>query len=148
MDVEAIDRNIEDFRIGDRAKITWNVTKQDIASFANLSGDFNPLHTDIEYAISEGYRDCVAHGLLLSSKLSSLIGMKLPGRRCLLIDQTLAYPNPAYAGDRLNLSATITNLHLELRIVELKVSITKIEANAKTGNTVARGKMTCKILSS
>jgi len=146
--MEAIDRNIEDLKIGDRAKITWTVTKQDIASFANLSGDFNPLHTDTNYAISKGYRGSGVHGLLLGSKLSSLVGMKLPGRRCLLIDQTLAYPNAAYAGDRLNLSASIINLHLELRIVELKVSITKIDANAKTGNTVARGKMTCKILSS
>ncbi len=148
MDVEAIDRNIEDLKVGDRAKKTWTVTKQDIASFANLSGDFNPLHIDTDYAISAGYRDSVAHGLLLGAKLSSLVGMKLPGRRCLLIDQTLAYPNAAYAGDRLNLSATIINLHPELRIVELKVLITKIGTNSKSGNTVARGKMTCKILSS
>ena len=81
MNVEAIDRNIEDFRIGVRAKITWTVTKQDIGSFASLSGDFNPLHTDIEYAISEGYRDCVAHGLLLSSKSVSYTHLTLPTNR-------------------------------------------------------------------
>lgn len=147
MQIEAFDRDINHFKIGDSVEMFWIVTKQEIDNFADLSGDLNPLHTDADYARKVGYEDRVAHGLLLGSKLSGLIGMQLPGRRCLLVDQHLSYPNPAYAGDRVQLMAIVSTMHLEMKIIELKVSITKPGTDEHKKIQVARGKMICKILS-
>ena len=148
MTERAIDRAHDDYSIGDSAETVWDVKAEEIARFAELSGDLNPLHTDVEYARAAGYEGCVAHGLLLGSKLSGLIGMKLPGGRCLLLEQKLAYPEPVYAGDRVRLTATVQGLHVDLQIVELKVSITKIGLPDVREVRAARGSMTCKILSS
>lgn len=140
-------KDICDFRVGDTAEISWLVTDKEIAAFAELSGDHNPLHIDKSFANSVGFKDCVVHGYLLGSKLSALLGMHLPGKRCLIVEQKLAYPQPAYVGDTLNYRVNVININASMRVIELKVSVTKSNKDPDQRNTVARGKVICKILS-
>ena len=70
---------IDNLEEGLEAKIERLITKEDIQNFAILTQDFHPLHTSPDYAKSNGFKDIIAHGLLLSSYSSSIIGMELPG---------------------------------------------------------------------
>lgn len=78
-------------REGDQVSIFKTVTNDDILKFAELTGDYNPIHT-------ESARN-IAHGALLNGLVSGLIGTKLPGAGTIVIEQNLTFPKPCYAGD-------------------------------------------------
>ena len=147
IDDKVFDLDITDIELGTVASLVWLVEAEEITAFAELSGDRNPLHVDGEYARSVGYQGEVAHGMLLGAKFSGLFGMKLPGKRCLLLEHTLAYPNPVYAGDQIALKVEVRDVHSELGIVELKATAENLSDSGDPGPQVARGKVTCKILS-
>lgn len=136
---------MKDVRIGSKAEIKWTVKTKDIASFAKLSGDNNPLHTNKSFAIKKGFKDRVAHGLLLASKLSSLIGTKLPGKNCLLIEEKLAFPNPVYPNEKILIKAKVDNINRILNVLTLKIKGEKKEKNETI--SVLRGTVICKLLS-
>jgi acyl dehydratase len=63
----------EDFQVGQRFTTpARTVTEADIANFAGVSGDFNPIHTDAEFARSTPFGVRIAHGLLVLSMLTGL----------------------------------------------------------------------------
>ena len=70
----------EDLKIGQTESFTVTVTEKMMQSFLFLSGDENPLHTDPDFAMKQGYRDKVVYGLLTTSFISRLVGVLLPGK--------------------------------------------------------------------
>ncbi len=136
----ALELDISDISVGYEVAFSWFVKEHDIDTFAKLSGDFNPLHMDNHYAKSQGFESRVVHGFLIGAKVSGLVGMLLPGRRCLLLEENLAFPNPVYAGSEIVFTATVKNRHEDLGLIVLKII-----ALCDT-KTVLRGKITCKFL--
>ena len=65
-------------------------------TFTNLTGDLNPIHTDDSFASSFGYKSRVVHGMLISSFLSTLVGMYLPGRFAILHQIKISFNNPVF----------------------------------------------------
>ena len=147
MNDTAIDKKLEDFAVGDTTQIVWHVTEGEIKTFAALSGDRNPLHMDSNYARSSGFETQIAHGFLIGAKISGVIGMQLPGKRCLLLEQKISYPNPLYPGDSASVKVEIQTIHIELAVIELRVTVEKLSTVGTQGSKIARGKVTCKILS-
>lgn len=139
------DLALDHIAVGDSVDLHWVPCADDIDAFAALSGDHNPLHMDADYARSQGFSDRVVHGLLLAAKVSALVGMLLPGRRCLLLDYSLAHPNPVYAGDSVRFRAEVRESWPDLALIELAVKAVKsVDGKDKT---VARGTVKCKIRS-
>jgi acyl dehydratase len=145
MTTDVEDRLFDAMTPGTSATFDWTVTEAEIDGFAALSGDINPLHVDADHARAEGFEDRVAHGFLLGAKVSALIGTRLPGKRCLLLEQRLAYPDPVYPGNEVTISAEIAERQEDLQLVTLNIRATRMQNG--TALTVARGKVTCKILS-
>ncbi|WP_104697216.1 MULTISPECIES: MaoC/PaaZ C-terminal domain-containing protein [unclassified Helicobacter] len=75
---------IEDLFIGMQESFEVVLEEKHMNLFAEISGDTNPLHTQVEYAKSQGFVDKVTYGLLTTSFYSRLAGMYLPGKYCLL----------------------------------------------------------------
>jgi acyl dehydratase len=138
---QARELDLGDLDIGLEAEYSWLAEGNSIDDFANLSGDKNPLHMDETYARDQGYDGRVVHGFLLGARISGLIGMVLPGRRCLLLEEKLAFPAPVYIGDEVVFHGVIEEVHHELAVVILKILAKKME------QTVMRGRVTCKLLS-
>lgn len=134
-----------DMKVGLAAELTWSVTADQIDDFARLSGDFNPLHIDQNYARNQGFRDRVAHGLLLGSKVSAFVGMLVPGRDGLLLETLLSWPNAVYPGDEVVLRGEIVELSEEQRVVRIKIRATKVDAAQAI--VVGRGWALCRIRS-
>ena len=134
------DNQIDDLHVGLEATVYWTVGDKDLDAFINLSGDRNPLHIDQKYAVQNGFDAPVIHGFLICAKISGLIGMVLPGRRCLLVSQELEFPNPVYVDECIEIRAQVKERYFDLKLIKLKIS-------AKKGSvTVARGSIICKVL--
>lgn len=101
----------EDMELGMSAWMDHTVTSEDIARFAELSGDFNPVHVDKEYAATTMFKDCIAHGVFTGSLVSALFGMKLPGPGAIYISQTYNFRAPVYVGDTITSHVEVADLY-------------------------------------
>jgi 3-oxoacyl-[acyl-carrier protein] reductase len=132
---------LDDLHAGQSASVDRTVTSDDVAAFAQLSGDYNALHLDREFAARTEFSRPVAHGFLHASLLSTLIGMKLPGRGALYLSQTIEFSAPVFIGDSLVATATIDKIDRDTRIVDLSTIISN-----QRGQAVLRGKARAKVL--
>lgn len=89
-------------REGDQVSVFKVITNYDILKFAELTGDYNPIHVDSSRKI--------AHGALLNGLVSGIIGTKLPGAGTIVIEQHLMFPNPCYAGDTVEVIVKIVSV--------------------------------------
>ena len=90
------------------------ITEADIVNFAGLSGDFNPIHLDHEFARSTPFRRPIAHGLLVFS-VGSGLGLYSPPMRTLAIMaiREWHFKEPIFVGDTIRVRSTV--LEKELR---------------------------------
>ena len=114
---------MNELKKGMSATIAKKLTLSQIQNFAELTGDFHPLHNDVRFAKSNGYSDIIAHGLLISSFSSSLVGMQLPGKNALVLGQSFKYFNPAFPGDKLIITGKINEIDLRFSLVTVGVKI-------------------------
>ena len=98
---------IADLKVGDSASFRVTVTQEMVDAFGELSGDRNPLHTDAEYAASLGHPGTVVYGMLTASLYSTMAGMYLPGKYCLLQQMETKFRKPIYIGDELEVTGTV-----------------------------------------
>jgi len=113
----------EQIKIGDTAKFSEKITKSHMISFANLSGDHNPLHMDEDYAKSTTFKKQVCHGMLLASFFSKLVGMYVPGKNALYFSQTLNFQAPCYVDDQITVHGEVIDKSDSLRMITLKTTI-------------------------
>ena len=137
---EGIDR-LDELSVGQEESVSRIITADDVAAFARLTGDYNALHVDSEFAARTEFEQRVVHGFLHASLLSTLIGMKLPGRGALYLSQTIDFSAPAFIGDTLTARGRIERINRDTRVVELDTEI----AN-QHGAVVLRGKARAKVL--
>jgi len=107
------------------ASFTVDVTAEDAIKFAQLSGDWNPLHTDAEYASKTIYKTPVLHGAFSAGLISQMAGMHLPGKGCLLHSIQLRFIAPIIPPVTLSVTGNITrssepNSHVEVVIADQK----------------------------
>lgn len=100
----------EDLAVGMEAIHEKAVGEQDIADFARVSGDYNPVHMDEDYARTTFFKSRIAHGMLTASFISTILGTRLPGPGCIYLSQTLKFLAPVRIGDTVRALARITHL--------------------------------------
>ncbi len=100
----------EDLEVGMSATHGKIVTEADIMVFAEISGDFNPVHIDPEYAARTIFKERIAHGLLSAALLSAIFGMKLPGPGAIYVSQTLNFRAPVKVGDEVQARVELQEL--------------------------------------
>ena len=112
-----------DISLGLEVKRIVQIERKAIEGFAKMTQDFHPLHTNIDYAKECGFNDIIAHGLLISSYSSTLIGMQLPGENALVLSQSFKYGKPAYPGDTLTYVGRVINIDNRFNTIEVKIII-------------------------
>lgn len=122
------------FYVGQTASFSRTVTETDIVMFAGMSGDYNPVHMDREYAADTRFGQRIAHGLLTASFLSRLLGMELPGKESVYLEQTLKFTKPVFIGDTITATAEILQIDEKRNIFTLLTICTN-----QDGDTVLSG---------
>ncbi len=100
----------EDLEIGMEASIRKTVREADIAMFAEISGDRNPVHFDHAYAATTIFKVPIAHGLLTAAYISTVFGMHLPGPGAIYVSQTLNFKAPVKIGDEVMARVVVVDL--------------------------------------
>jgi len=113
----------QEIKIGDSKKFTEKIDKSRLETFARLSGDYNPLHMDNDYAANTKFKKQICHGMLLASFFSKLIGMYLPGKNALYFSQTLNFQAPCYLNDTILIQGEVIDKSDSTKIITLKTLI-------------------------
>lgn len=98
---------IQEINVGDSAEFTKTVTEADVVLFAGISGDFNPVHVNAEYAKNSMFKQKIAHGMLSASFISTVLGTQLPGPGCIYMGQELRFTKPVFLGDTVTVTCTV-----------------------------------------
>lgn len=104
-------------REGDTASITRTITQGDIQAFAELVGDFNPVHVDEQFAKKTRFGGRIAHGMWGAALVSAVLGTKLPGPGTVYLSQSLKFEAPVYAGDAIKAAVTAVKVRQDKPIV-------------------------------
>lgn len=128
-------------KVGDSAEFSHVIRASDIDSFANLTGDDNPLHMDDGFAARAGFGKRVVHGMLAASFLSTMVGTRLPGEGSLWYEQTLRFLAPVRVGEKIRVTARVTGKSQAQRIVSLETVVF-----GEQGNKVIEGEAKVKVL--
>ena len=104
---------MKDLVIGQKVEKEFLVTKETGAAFAEVSQDKNPIHLDGEYAEKTRFGKKIAHGMLMGSYISGMIGMELPGEGTIYMKQELTFLRPVYYGDKIRVEIAVAELQME-----------------------------------
>lgn len=121
--------SFEDLKEGMEASFETVVTKDMLLDFARLSGDYNPLHLDSEFAKKTLGGGVYVYGMLLASFYSRLCGMHLPGENCLLHSVASDFKKPVFIDDRLRVSGEIVYLNQAYKALEIKAKMERIASS-------------------
>lgn len=112
-----------EIKIGDDASFAKTITEADVVQYAGITGDFNPIHIDAEYAKDSMFKERVAHGMLVSGLISAVLGTRLPGPNSIYLAQDLKFTAPVKIGDTVTALVTVTEKRDDKRIITLKTTV-------------------------
>lgn len=110
--------------IGARASRTKSITDEDVRAFAQASGDTNPVHLDDAYAATTQFGRRIAHGMLIASLVSAILGNDLPGPGTIYLGQDLKFKAPVYIGDTVTAVVELIKYREEKRIATFRTTCT------------------------
>ncbi len=110
---------LEELQVGQSAEFTKTVSSEDVARFAEITGDFNPVHLDEAVAEKSFFGGRVAHGMLTAGLISATLAGKLPGPGTVYLSQTLRFTAPVRIGDTVTTRVEVTELIPAKRRVKL-----------------------------
>ena len=113
-----------ELKIGDSFSTTREVTDELIQKFADVSGDHNPIHLDEEFAAGTRFGRRIAHGMLSGAFISAVLGFEFKERKIVYLSQTMRFTAPAFIGDTITTTATVTNIREDKGIVTLETICT------------------------
>ena len=130
-----------DIKIGDSFSISREVTDELVRKFADVSGDFNPIHLDDEFAAKTRFGKRIAHGMLSGAFISAVLGNELKGHTVVYLSQTLKFTAPVFIGDTVTTTSTIIKIRKDKNIVTLEN-----RCSNQNGETVVKGESMLMIL--
>ena len=114
------------FQIGDQSKISVKVTDQMIRTFADFSGDYNPVHLDEEFAAKSLFGRRIAHGMITACLISRALATEIPGPGAIYLGQTLKFKAPVFVEDEIVITLKVTALREEKGILTIQTQAHKV----------------------
>jgi len=128
-----------DIEIGLRESFEVKIDASKMDKFLDISNDTNPLHVDSNYAKKKGFPNRVVYGLLTSSFYSTLVGVYLPGKYCILQGIDIQFSKPVYIGDALKISGKVSYINEAYKQIEIKAFITNQNNEKVSKATIKTG---------
>lgn len=128
----------EKIAVGQQATRSMHVTAEHVRTYAELTGDYNPLHFDEEFTAKTRFGRLVAQGGLTTGLLHGLVAMELPGPGTVFLSQNWKFTAPVYIGDTITAVATVMEVHATKPVSRLAIRIEN-----QNGATVLDGEAWC-----
>lgn len=127
---------MSEYLVGATGSISKTITETDVYLFAGICGDFNPLHINKVYAEQTQYGRQIAHGSLISSFISTVLGMYMPGQGAIYMEQYSKFMHPVFIGDTITVKVKIIEIdERENVVLDTKIynqnDILVVDGNAK-----------------
>jgi 3-hydroxybutyryl-CoA dehydratase len=113
-------KTINELTIGDKASFEKTITETDIYLFAGITGDLNPVHVNQLEAEKTIFKGRIAHGILVSGLISTVLGMYLPGPGTIYLEQNLKFLAPVRIGDTIKAEVEVVEKFQEKNRIKLK----------------------------
>ncbi len=130
---------LSDLSVGATQSFTTAITAEKMAQFYAITGDCSPVHIDADYAAQRGYDGCIVYGMLSASMVSTLAGVYLPGKHCLLHQVNSKFVKPVFVGDVLTVSGKVTEINETFSTITVKFNITNQHGKKVTRGTYIAG---------
>lgn len=114
--------HIKELKIGQNVEKEFLVTEEMGKKFAELSNDFNPVHVNQEYAEKTMFKGKIAHGMLIGSFISGVIGNDFPGEGTIYMKQDLKFVKPVRYGDSIRVRVEVVEINMDQSRVELQTN--------------------------
>jgi acyl dehydratase len=125
-------------QVGQSATRTLSLTADHVRTFAELTGDYNPLHFDEDFAAGTRFGRLVVQGGLTTGLLHALVAMDLPGPGSVFLSQSWKFTAPVFIGDTITARAEVLSVHESKPVTRLGISVTR-----QDGETVLEGEAWC-----
>src|SRR5207342_347551 len=124
--------------VGQVATRSLTLTAQHVRTFAELSGDRNPLHFDAAFAARTKFGRLVVQGGLTTGLLHALVAMDMPGPGTVFLSQNWKFTAPVYIDDTITAAAEVMSVHASKPVTQLSIRVTR-----QTGEVVLEGEAWC-----
>jgi acyl dehydratase len=124
--------------VGQKASRTMTVTAAHVKSFAEMTGDYNPLHFDEAFASRTKFGRLVAQGGLTTGILHALVAMDMPGPGTVFLSQNWKFTAPVYIGDTITAEAEVLSVHATKPVTQLRMTVSR-----QNGERVLEGEAWC-----
>ncbi|HKN67570.1 MAG TPA: MaoC family dehydratase [Gemmatimonadaceae bacterium] len=125
-------------QVGQKAQRSLTLTDEHVQTFAKLTGDYNPLHFDADFAARTKFGGLVVQGGLTTGLLHALVAMDMPGPGSVFLSQQWKFTAPVYIGDTITAEAEVLSVHATKPVTQLGVVVKR-----QTGETVLEGEAWC-----
>lgn len=130
-----------EIKVGDSFSKSRTVTDELVRAFAELSGDFNPIHLDEDFAKTTRFGQRIAHGMLSGAFISAVLGFEFSQRKIVYLSQTLQFKSPVFIDDTVTTTATVKNIREDKPIITLETVSTN-----QDGKTLVTGEAVVMVL--
>jgi acyl dehydratase len=127
-----------DLHVGQRAFRSITLTADHVRTYAEMTGDYNPLHFDSEFTSRTKFGKLVVQGGLTTGLLHALVAMDLPGPGTVFLSQNWKFTAPVFIGDTITAVAEVVSVHATKPVTQLKMTIRR-----QDGETVLDGEAWC-----
>ncbi|MEP6848382.1 MAG: MaoC family dehydratase [Acidobacteriota bacterium] len=130
-----------DLKIGDRFSTERGITDELVRKFAEVSGDYNPIHLDEEFAKTTRFGRRIAHGMLSGALISAVLGNEFRERKIVYLSQTMKFVAAVFIGDTVTATGTVSKIREDRGIVTLETICTN-----QNGEVLVKGEAVVMIL--
>ncbi|ERT58785.1 MaoC-like protein [Megasphaera vaginalis (ex Srinivasan et al. 2021)] len=121
-----------DINIGDKASLSKTISEHDVYTFAGLTGDFNPVHINAEFAKESMFKQRIAHGMISAGLISAVLGTELPGINTIYMNQELSFLAPVMYNDTLTATVECIEKNDEKHRIVFKTTVTNQDGKVVT----------------
>jgi acyl dehydratase len=124
--------------VGQKATRSLTLTAEHVKQYAEITGDYNPLHFDETFTAKTKLKHLVVQGGLTTGLLHALVAMDMPGPGTVFLSQNWKFTAPVFIGDTITAEAEVASIHPTKPVTQLKIGVIR-----QTGETVLEGEAWC-----
>ena len=127
-----------DLRVGQKAVRTITLTAEHVKTYAEMTGDYNPLHFDEDFTSKTKFKNLVVQGGLTTGLLHAVVAMDMPGPGTVFLSQNWKFTAPVFIGDTIRAEVEVLSIHKTKPVAQLRVTVTR-----QSSETVLEGEAWC-----